>query len=125
MEQTMQNRSWHHVYMAAKTLAVLVVLGAALLAALWLASFFLYASLRINPLHAGIWGWLDAARAWRDGGLPKEGRRLAGSVIFGLLVAFGGPGLGLCALWSRSAHRPLYGSARFASDAEIRAAGLL
>lgn len=121
----MQNRSWHHVYMAAKTLALLVVLGAALLAALWLASFFLYASLRINPLHAGIWGWLDAARAWRDGGLPKEGRRLAGSAIFGLLVAFGGPGLGLCALWSRSAHRPLYGSARFASDAEIRAAGLL
>jgi hypothetical protein len=125
MEQTMQNRGWHHVYTAANTLAILVVLGAALLAALWLASFFLYASLRVNPLHAGIWGWLDAARAWHDGALPKEGRRLAGSAIFGLLVAFGGPGLGLSALWNRSGHRRLYGSARFASDAEIRAAGLL
>jgi hypothetical protein len=125
MEQTMEKRGWHHVYMAAKTLAILGVLGAVLLAALWLASFFLYASLRVNPLHAGIWGWLDAARAWHDGGLPKEGRRLAGSAIFGLLVAFGGPGLGLSALRSRSGHRRLYGSARFASDAEIGAAGLL
>jgi hypothetical protein len=32
------------------------------LASLWLASFFLYASLRVNPLHAGLWGWWDAAR---------------------------------------------------------------
>src|SRR5260370_16012854 len=119
----MEKRGWHHVYMAAKTLAILGVLGAVLLAALWLASFFLYASLRVNPLHAGIWGWLDAARAWHDGGLPKEGRRLAGSAIFGLLVAFGGPGLGLSALPERPGHRPLYGRARVANHPGNPAAG--
>ncbi|CAB3782198.1 hypothetical protein [Pararobbsia alpina] len=124
----MRPPGWYHAFVAAKTLAILIVIGAALLAALWFASFFLYASLRMNPLHAGWWAWLDAARAARaghDGMVPKGARRLIGSGVFGLLVAFGGPGLGWYALWERSGHRRLYGSARFASDAEIRAAGLL
>jgi hypothetical protein len=82
----------------------------------------------MNPLQARWWSWLDAVRvahAGHEGILTKDGRRLIGSAIFGILVSFGGPGLGGYALWMRSGHRRLYGSARFASDAEIRAAGLL
>jgi hypothetical protein len=96
-----------------------------LLASLWLASFFLYASLRLNPLHAGLWGWLDALLAWDDGRMLNGGRRLAGAALLGVLVAVGGPAMGLYALWDRAGRRRLYGSARFASEAEIRAAGLL
>src|SRR5476651_2578327 len=114
------NAAGHHARTAAITIAALALLAGALLASLWLASFFLYASLRVNPLHAGLQGWLDAVLAWHDGRTPKEGRRLIGSALFGLLVAFGGPGLGLYTLWERSGRRRLYGSARFASDAEIR-----
>jgi hypothetical protein len=124
----MKPRAWYHVSMAVKTLAMLIVIGAALLGALWFASFFFYASLRMNPLHARWWSWLDALRVVRAGHagfLTKDGRRLIGSAIFGMLVSFGGPGLGCYALWAHSDHRRLYGSARFASDAEIRAAGLL
>ena len=115
----------HQVRMAVITVTVLAILFGGLVAALWLASFFLYASLRINPLHAGLWGWLDAALARHDGLMPSDGRRLAGAAIFGVLLAFGGPAFGLHALWERSGRRRLYGSARFASDAEIRDAGLL
>ncbi|MFM0226415.1 hypothetical protein [Paraburkholderia dipogonis] len=115
----------HQVRMAVITVTVLAILFGGLVAALWLASFFLYASLRINPLHAGLWGWLDAALARHDGLMPSDGRRLAGAAIFGVSLAFGGPAFGLHALWERSGRRRLYGSARFASDAEIRDAGLL
>jgi hypothetical protein len=121
----MKNCGWHHLCVAAKTLAALAIVGTALLSAFWLASFFLDASLRRNPLHASLWDWLDALRAWREGGMTNGGRRLAGSAVFGLLVAFGGPVIGGYAIWERSGHRRLYGSARFASDAEIRRAGLL
>ncbi|KWO42512.1 hypothetical protein WT97_02530 [Burkholderia sp. MSMB1459WGS] len=107
------------------TLIVLAGLLGGLVASLWLASFFLYASLRINPLHAGLAGWLDALLAWRHGLMPNAGRKLAGAALFGVLLPFGGPVFGLHALWERSGRRRLYGSARFASEAEIRRAGLL
>jgi hypothetical protein len=114
-----------HVRPTAITVAALVLLTGALLASLWLASFFLYASLRVNPLHAGLWGWLDALLAWHDGRMPNGGRRLAGAALLGALVAVGGPVMGLYTVWERTGRRRLYGSARFASEAEIRAAGLL
>jgi hypothetical protein len=114
-----------HVRPTAITVAALVLLTGALLASLWLASFFLYASLRVNPLHAGLWGWLDALRAWHDGRMPNGGRRLAGAALLGALVAVAGPVMGLYTVWERTGRRRLYGSARFASEAEIRAAGLL
>lgn len=114
-----------HVRAATITVAVLAVLLGDVAASLWLASFFVYASLRINPLHAGLWGWIDVALAWRDGLMPTAGRRLAGAALFGVILAFGGPAFGLYAVWDRSGRRRLYGSARFASDAEIREAGLL
>jgi len=116
---------WHHARRGAITLMVVAVFVAGLAAAMWFASFFLYASLRVNPLHAGMWGWFDAARAWCAGGLPKEGRRIAGSALFGLLLGYGAPGAAAYALWEPSGRRHLYGSARFASEAEIHAAGLL
>lgn len=115
----------HQARTAAITVTVLAVLLGGLAASLWLASFFLYASLRINPLHAGLWGWLDVALDWRNGLMPTAGRRLAGAALFGVFLAFGGPLFGLHAIWERSGRRRLYGSARFASDAEIREAGLL
>ena len=107
------------------TVAVLACLMGGVAASLWLASFFLYASLRINPLHAGLWGWLDAALAWRDGMMPNIGRELAGAALLGVLLSFGGSILGLHALWAGASRRRLYGSARFASESEIRRAGLL
>ncbi|QIE24674.1 hypothetical protein [Caballeronia sp. SBC2] len=116
---------WHHARRGAITLMVVAAFVAGLAAAMWFASFFLYASLQVNPFHAGTWGWFDAARAWYAGGLPKEGRRIAGCALFGLLLAYGAPGAAAYALWGPSGRRHLYGSARFASEAEIRAAGLL
>lgn len=106
-------------------MAALACLMAGLAASLWLASFLLYASLRINPLQAGLWGWLDAVLMWRDGMMPNVGRKLLGAALFGVLVSLGGPVLGLHALWVSSRRRHLYGSARFANESEIRQAGLL
>lgn len=114
-----------HIRTAAVTLAVLACVLGGLAASLWLASFFLFASLRINPLHAGLWSWLDAVLAWRHGLMPNAGRKLAGAALFGVLLSLGGPVFGLHALWKRSDRRRLYGSARFASESEIRKAGLL
>ncbi|HDR9172999.1 TPA: hypothetical protein QDB23_000177 [Burkholderia vietnamiensis] len=114
-----------HTRTAVMTLAVLACLVGGVAASLWLASFVLYASLRINPLHAGWWGWLDAALAWRDGMMPNVGRRLVGAALLGTLVPFGGPVLGIHALWASVNRRRLYGSARFANETEIRQAGLL
>ncbi|NUY02458.1 hypothetical protein [Paraburkholderia youngii] len=114
-----------HTRTAAMTLAVLACLMGGVAASLWLASFCLYASLRINPLHAGLWGWLDAALTWRHGMMPNIGRKLAGAALFGMLLSFGGPVLGLLALWASTNRRRLYGSARFASESDIRRAGLL
>ena len=114
-----------HVWTATVTLIVVLIVAGALLASLWLASFFLYASLRLNPLHAGLWGWPDTLLAWHDGRMPDGGRRLAGTALLGALVAMGGPSMGLYMVWERNGRRRLYGSARFASEAEIRAAGLL
>ena len=114
-----------HVWTATVTLIVVLIVAGALLASLWLASFLLYASLRLNPLHAGQWGWSDALLAWHDGRMPDGGRRVAGTALLGALVAMGGPSMGLYVLWERTSRRRLYGSARFASEAEIRAAGLL
>jgi hypothetical protein len=115
----------HHARTASITVVALAILAGVLLASLWLASFVLYASLRLNPLHGGLWGWLDALLAWHDSRMPNGGRRLAGAALLGVLVAVGGPSLGLYTLWERTGRRRLYGSARFASEAEIRAAGLL
>jgi hypothetical protein len=119
------NRIAHHVRAAAVTVAALAILTGALLASLWLASFFLYASLRLNPLHAGLWDWSEALLAWHDGRMLNAGQRLAGAALLGVLVAAGGPAMGLYTLWERTGRRRLYGSARFASEAEICAAGLL
>jgi hypothetical protein len=115
----------HHARTVAIAVAALAILTGALLASLWLASFFLYASLRVNPLHAGLWGWPDALLAWHDGRMLNAGRHLAGAALLGVLVAVGGPVMGLYTLWERTGRRRLYGSARFASEAEIRAVGLL
>ncbi|WP_118182878.1 hypothetical protein [Paraburkholderia phosphatilytica] len=114
-----------HVRANLVTVAVLAIVAGALLASLWVASFFLYASLRLNPFHAGLWGWPDALLAWHGGLMPNGGRRLTGSALLGVLVAMGSPAMALYSIWERTGRRRLYGSARFASEAEIRAAGLL
>lgn len=115
----------HHVRSALVTVAILAIVTGALLASSWVASFFLYASLRLNPFHAGLWGWPDALLAWHDGLMPHGGRHLAGAALIGVLVAVGSPAMALYSIWERSGRRRLYGSARFASEAEIRAARLL
>lgn len=125
IEHAAGRRLRYHGLAVAVTLAVLVFAAAGMTVALWVASFFFCASQHINPLHAGFHAWPDAALAWYDGRSPKEGRRLAGSALFGLLLAFGAPAFALYTFLERSGHRHLYGNARFADDAEIRRAGLL
>lgn len=105
-------------------IAILVVLALVMVISLWLASFFLYASFRLNPLHAGFWGWCDVWLLWREGGVPQGARHLAGAALLALLVSVGLPAMALYTVWERTARRSLHGSARFASEAEIRAAGL-
>ena len=116
---------WPVIRRSALALALFAALIAGCAFGLWLASFFLYASLRFNPLHAGLWAWFDALLAWYDGRMPQGGRRLVGTAVLGMAVAVGGPTMGFYSLWERTRRRRLYGSARFASEAEIRAAGLL
>ncbi|MPV71475.1 hypothetical protein [Burkholderia sp. BE17] len=114
-----------HVRTALVTMVALACLMVGLAASLWLASFLLYASLHINPLHAGLWGGIEAVLMWRDGMMPNIGRKLVGAALFGVLVSLGGPVFGVHALWASSRRRRLYGSARFANESEIRQAGLL
>ncbi|MBU9597626.1 hypothetical protein [Burkholderia multivorans] len=120
-----QSTSAYHAVHALVTLAIVIAAAVGLVLALWLASFFFVASHHVNPLHAGFHAWPDAALAWYDGRLPKEGRRLAGAALFGLVLAFGAPALGVYTVLDRSGRRRLYGSARFANEADIRQAGLL
>lgn len=115
----------NHARSAVITLAVLIGLGAGMIAALWIAGFLLYASQHHNPLHVGVWGWIDAVSTWHQGGLPRQGRRLVAVGVMGLLVAFGGPVLAWWAIQEQGGRRELYGSARFANEADVRRAGLL
>jgi len=119
------SRLRYHALLALLTLAVMVAAAGGLALALWLASFFFVASQHVNPLHAGFHAWPDAALAWHDGRLQGQGRRLAGAALFGVLLAFGAPALALYTLLEQSGRRRLYGSARFADEADIRRAGLL
>jgi hypothetical protein len=122
---TTLRRGLNHARSAMITLALLIGLGAGIVAALWIAGFLLYASQHHNPLHAGVWGWIDAVTTWHQGGLPKQGRRLVAAGVMGLLVAFGGPVLAWWGIQKQGGRRELYGSARFASEADVRRAGLL
>ena len=124
-ERPVIGRMRYHALPALITLAVVAAATVGLTLAVWLASFFFLASQHINPLHAGIHAWPDAALAWYDGRTPGQGRRLAGAALFGVLLAFGAPAAGVGAMLDRSARRRLYGSARFANEADIRRAGLL
>ncbi|HKT95332.1 MAG TPA: hypothetical protein VJS30_02200 [Paraburkholderia sp.] len=123
--QEKRNRLRYHAHAALVSVAALMLVAAALSAALWLASFFFYASAHLNPLHAGFHAWPDAALAWYDARLPQAGRRIAGCALLALMLAVGAPALGVYALLAHAGHRELYGSARFANEAEIRRAGLL
>ena len=115
----------YHAMSALLTLAVMAAGATGLTLALWLASFFFVASQHLNPLHAGFHAWPDAVLAWHDGHLPEQGRRLAGAALFGVVLAFGAPALGLYTLLEQFGRRRLYGSARFANEADIRRAGML
>jgi len=114
-----------HGRVAVITLAVQVVLGGALMAALWLAGFIYLALTHRNPLHASAWIWIDGVTACLDGRLPKERRHLVASAAMALMVVFGGPLLGWATIQDRVGQRELHGSARFATEREIRKAGLL
>ncbi|MEX3941822.1 hypothetical protein AB4Y44_20125 [Paraburkholderia sp. BR10937] len=123
---TAQSTIAYHAVRALVMLAIVAAAAGALVLALWLASFFFVASQHLNPLHAGLHAWVDAALAWYDGRLPKQERaKLAGAALFGLGLAFGAPAAGVYALLERSGRRRLHGSARFANEADIRRAGLL
>ncbi|MPV59461.1 hypothetical protein CFB46_20695 [Burkholderia sp. HI2761] len=126
MRQRRPISDWHSFSWRATIVTLCVVIGmlAALGVAVWLATCTLYVSLHLNPLRAHWSAWVDALLAWSDGGLPNMGRRLAGAGFIGLAIAFGGSALAVYAWVERAARRALYGDARFATDADIRKAGL-
>ncbi len=106
-------------------IGVLTVLALGLAAALWLAGCIYFAVDHHNPLHAGWWGWFDGVSAYLDGRASKERRHLLGSAVLALVIVFGAPLLGWASIQSQRAQRELHGSACFATEREIRKAGLL
>ena len=91
----------------------------------WLASFLFDASQHLNPLHAGFHAWPEAVLSWRDGNLSGQGQRLAGTAISGVLLGIGTPAFAVYTFLEHARRRRLYGNACFASEADIRRAGLL
>jgi len=86
----------------------------------WLAGAVILGIHHLNPMHArletfySVWYWThDDA---------KEVKHLKAAVVIALLLVILPPTMLLANLRNREA--PLYGNARFANDAEIRAAGL-
>ena len=104
---------------------VLVATGLAAVAALWIAGFVFFSLVHHNPLQAGGFGYIDALTDWLNGWLPGDGRRLAMAGVIGCAMAFGGPLVLFGIVRAQQGQRALHGSARFATEAEIRKAGLL
>ncbi|HEB3530061.1 TPA: hypothetical protein RZC51_001540 [Burkholderia cenocepacia] len=104
---------------------LLIALGAASIAALWIAGFVFFALGHHNPLQAGGFGYIDALTDWSNGWLHGYGKRLAVAGVIGGGLAFVGPLLLIGIVRAQMGQRELHGSARFATEAEIRKAGLL
>jgi hypothetical protein len=107
------------------TLAVLLMLLAGLAAALRCAGFFYVAFAHRNPLHAGWWDWIEGVSGCMEQCRSVEHRHLLGSAVVALARGFGGPLFAWAAVRNRVDTRELHGSARFATEREIRKAGLL
>lgn len=99
------------------TLVILVALPIFLSLAGWI----LYASARMNPFNAGLWGWLLAFMDWRRGHLASGGLQIifSGTVAFTIVVFL--PFL----IRNHYMKVNLHGDARFANHHEIRKSGLL
>lgn len=117
--------AWAHGRNTAITIGMLFAVALGFAAALWLAGFVYFALGHQNPLRAGWWGWFDGVSAYLDGRLPKECRHLLGSAVLALTTVFGGPLLGWAAIQDQRTRRELHGSARFATERDVRKAGLL
>jgi type IV secretory pathway TraG/TraD family ATPase VirD4 len=104
---------------------VLIALSIASIVALWIAGFVFFALAHHNPLQAGGFGYIDAFTDWSNGWLPGYGKRLAIAGVIGGGLAFIGPPVLIGVVRAQMAQRDLHGSARFATEAEIRRAGLL
>ncbi|WP_454872534.1 hypothetical protein [Paraburkholderia xenovorans] len=104
---------------------VLIALGVASIAALWIAGFVFFTLAHHNPLRAGGFGYLDALTDWSNGWLRGYGKRLVIAGVIGGGLAFAGPLVLIGVVHAQMGRRELHGSARFATEAEIRKAGLL
>jgi hypothetical protein len=119
------NTGWAYVRTIMVTIGILLVLAVGLTVALWCAGFFYFAFAHQNPLHAGWWGWFDGVSACVQHCKPVEHRHLLGSAVLALALVFGAPLLAWVSIRDQRERRELYGSARFASEHDIRKAGLL
>lgn len=101
-------------------MAALVIL-IALPTFLYLAGWILYATARMNPFTAGLWGWFLALMDWRRGHLVSGGLQVmfSGTVAFTVVVFL--PFL----IRNHFMKVNLHGDARFANRHEIRKSGLL
>jgi hypothetical protein len=116
---------WGHARVTVITITVLLVLAVGLIAALRCVGFFYFAFGHRNPLHAGWWSWVDGVSACMQRCRPVEHRHLLGSAVLALALVFGGPLFAWTAIRNQVDTRELHGSARFASEREVRKAGLL
>ncbi|MGX7006070.1 type IV secretory system conjugative DNA transfer family protein [Caballeronia sp. KNU42] len=120
---------WGHRRRIVTVLVILVAIGGTLVVNCWLAGAIFFALNRHNPLHARLWSWPGAVLYHVSGQWPEQrpnaGRTLAMSAWLAGLVGLGIPALGASAVLDARSRRELHGSARFATAAEIRRAGLM
>jgi hypothetical protein len=103
----------------------LSAISIAAVAAFWIAGFVFFALAHHNPLLAGGFGYVDALTDWSNGWLKGYGKRLVIAGVIGAGLAFVGPLVLIGIVHAQMGQRDLHGSARFATEAEIRKAGLL
>ncbi|WP_175771863.1 hypothetical protein [Burkholderia ambifaria] len=101
--------------------AVVVVICLCLVAANYIAGFLFLAFAKMNPLHVTAGTWLKYWTWYHD--VPPIRKRLMVTMIFSVGFSLFVPAVIYAKL--SEVKQSLYGEARFATDAEIRKAGLM
>ncbi|RQU83902.1 hypothetical protein [Burkholderia cenocepacia] len=101
--------------------AVFVAIGLCLVAANYMAGFLFLAFAKMNPLHVKVSTWWHYWSWYHD--VPTIRKRLMLTMIFSAGFSLVVPAIIVAKL--SEVKQSLYGEARFATDAEIRKAGLM
>lgn len=101
--------------------AVFVAIGLCLVAANYIAGFMFLAFAKMNPLNVKVTTWWHYWSWYHD--VPAIKKRLVITMIFSAGLSLIVPAIIVAKL--TEVKQSLYGEARFATDAEIRKAGLM